>query len=201
MTLPANAILMEMQLPILTSSLSAAPSSTSSGASGTPITSGASRPSDSSNSNDPAGSGADTNKTSSNNSSSGMSTGAKAGIGAGVGLAALIALVVLGLFLFRRKRRQQQSTPTSPTDSTAPYAHGNTFDEQNSFGAARYAHAGSYEKSELSNTTFRHELPSEPAELPASNKDMPNHELPGHDVIESNTSKNDPITVSTKRFT
>ena len=51
-----------------------------------------------------------------------MSTGAKAGIGAGVGLVALIALVVLGLFLWRRKQNRKH-IPYSQDQKTYPQGY------------------------------------------------------------------------------
>ncbi|KAG4432098.1 hypothetical protein IFR05_012427 [Cadophora sp. M221] len=54
---------------------------------------------------------------SSSSSSSGLSTGAKAGIGAGVGVAALVALLILGFFLMKRRKR----TKAAAQKSTPPY--------------------------------------------------------------------------------
>ncbi|KAL2070083.1 hypothetical protein VTL71DRAFT_14763 [Oculimacula yallundae] len=47
---------------------------------------------------------------SSPSSPSGLSTGARAGIGAGVGVGLLIALVILGFFLVKRRKRAQNPT-------------------------------------------------------------------------------------------
>lgn len=76
-------------------------------------------------------------------SSGGLSTGAKAGIGAGVGGVALIALIVLALFLWRRRKQRQ-----------IPYGK-----EQNHYGQEKHA-------SELGGGQ-RHELGDESrAEMP-----------------------------------
>jgi LPXTG-motif cell wall-anchored protein len=79
-------------------------------------------PSSSSGSSDPSNTTTTTTTSSSGSSSSpsssGLSTGAKAGIGAGIGGAVLIALVLLGLFLFRR--RKQRST-TMHDKAVEPY--------------------------------------------------------------------------------
>ncbi|KAK0115561.1 hypothetical protein ONS95_000163 [Cadophora gregata] len=53
-------------------------------------------------------------------SSSGLSTGAKAGIGAGVGVAALAALLILGFFLLKRRKRAAQSSMQEPTPPYEP---------------------------------------------------------------------------------
>ncbi|KAF2996081.1 hypothetical protein E8E13_004476 [Curvularia kusanoi] len=52
----------------------------------------------------------------STNPSTGLSTPAKAGLGAALGIAALIALVVLGLFLRRRHRAQKRIETTMTKD-------------------------------------------------------------------------------------
>ncbi|KAG9189322.1 hypothetical protein G6011_06190 [Alternaria panax] len=60
----------------------------------------------------PSGTASATSSANANaNTSSGLPTAAKAGIGAGVGGAALIALIVLGLFLLRKRKRGQYTTP------------------------------------------------------------------------------------------
>ncbi|KAJ4298222.1 hypothetical protein N0V90_006121 [Kalmusia sp. IMI 367209] len=145
------------------------PSSTqSSTQSGSPTTSGASNPSGTPGTPQPSSS-----ETSA--SSGGLSTGAKAGIGAAVGGVALIALVVLGLFLFRRRKRRVAST----TESTTPYAQAYS-DEVGEGTATKYGHVGVAEKAELSGNSNRHELPSvnpKPAELPGG--EAPRQELPG----------------------
>jgi LPXTG-motif cell wall-anchored protein len=94
-------------------------------------------PSSSSSSSDPSNTTTSSSSSgSSSSSSSGLSTGAKAGIGAGIGGAILIALVVLGLFLFRRRKQRSTAmhdkavepykpvatTPDTTTTGTTAYA-------------------------------------------------------------------------------
>jgi hypothetical protein len=106
-------------------------------------------------------------------SSSGLSSGAKAGIGAGVGLAALIALVLLGLFFFRR--RKQRAAPSA--DEPNPYAK-EYFDASAPGTATKYGHVGVSEKVELDSNAQRAELPSPPpAELFGG--EVPRQELSG----------------------
>lgn len=103
-----------------------------------------------------------------------MSTGAKAGIGAGVAAVALIALVVLGLFLLRRRKRR--AAPSSELEN--PYA--GQYSDDTGHNATKYGHVGVNEKPELDSNSNRAELPmyqAPPAEL--SGGDVPRSELAG----------------------
>jgi predicted lipid-binding transport protein (Tim44 family) len=106
-------------------------------------------------------------ETSRNPSSSGLSTGAKAGIGAGVGLAALIALVVLGLFLFRRRKRQQTPAYRAANADEQVYAERYAYkqDPDAYIGGSSELPAGG------DTTSVKHEMPAAveaPSELPAT---------------------------------
>lgn len=95
-------------------------------------------------------------KPSSDQPRSGLSSGAKAGIGAGIGGAVLIAVIVLGLFLWRkRKQRAQYVQP------------------------GELGHDALTTKYEMyHDTAAKHELPSTVAvEVPHNEKPA---ELPGH---------------------
>ncbi|KAJ4294112.1 hypothetical protein N0V90_007802 [Kalmusia sp. IMI 367209] len=108
------------------------------------------------------------NSPASGQSSGGLSTGAKAGIGAGVGIVALIALVVLGLFLWRRRRRNQQSQGHTIIEGDKYNAESSSAPayEMPQLGAVKYEAYGT-PQAELHNE-------SQPAELPG--------EIPGHNV-------------------
>lgn len=98
--------------------------------------------------------------------SSGLSTGAKAGIGAGIGVAALIALVVLGLFLLWKRKQKQQYT-RSPEKLPDNMTH---------------VQASPFTKYELNHDdAIKHELPHNDAvsEVPVNERPA---ELPGHAV-------------------
>ncbi|KAF2686252.1 hypothetical protein K458DRAFT_441817 [Lentithecium fluviatile CBS 122367] len=86
----------------------------------------------------PSSSGPADSSSSSNSNSGGLSTGAKAAIGASIGGIALIALIVLGLFLLRRRRR----SPTPPVEkSVEADSHGTANaakHELNHDGAVKY---------------------------------------------------------------
>lgn len=109
--------------------------------------------------------GSSSNKSS---SSSGLSTGAKAAIGASIGGVAVIALVVLGLFLVRRRKRRQveSSTPTEPMyEAMNDQAH-------------PPPPLTKYEMHQ--DSTAQHELPTHsPVEAPINERPA---ELPGHAV-------------------
>ncbi|KAF2107396.1 hypothetical protein BDV96DRAFT_589176 [Lophiotrema nucula] len=60
----------------------------------------------------------------SSHTSSGLSTGAKAGIGAGVGGAALLALVFLGFFLYRRRKNKQIQTAAGVSAAASGVGYG-----------------------------------------------------------------------------
>jgi hypothetical protein len=70
--------------------------------------------------NAPADPSKSTSPSSTPSSNSGLSTPAKAGIGAALGIAALIALVVLGLFLRNRRTRKQTAT-VAEANAYEPY--------------------------------------------------------------------------------
>jgi uncharacterized protein HemX len=55
-----------------------------------------------------------------NRGGSGLSSGAKAGIGIGVALVAVAALIV-GVLLFRRKRRSAATNVATPAEQSEPY--------------------------------------------------------------------------------
>ena len=100
------------------------------------------------------------------NTSSGLSTGAKAGIGVGVGGAALIALIVLGLFLWRKRKRGQYTSPPQelPHESMA------------------HAQSPPLNKYELNHdTTTTYEMPYNNVVSEAPMNERP-AELPGHTV-------------------
>ncbi|CAO2651592.1 Nn.00g041620.m01.CDS01 [Neocucurbitaria sp. VM-36] len=99
-------------------------------------------------------------------SSSGLSRGAQAAIGASIGGVALIALIVLGLFLWRRRKQRQMHSYPPHELNDQPLGHENTpmtKYEMNHDGAAR------------------HEVPySAVHEAPRNERPV---ELPGH-VVE-----------------
>ncbi|CAN9324655.1 unnamed protein product [Alternaria alternata] len=100
------------------------------------------------------------------NTSSGLSTGAKAGIGVGVGGAALIALIVLGLFLWRKRKRGQYTSPPQelPHESMA------------------HVQSPPLNKYELNHdTTTTYEMPYNNVVSEAPMNERP-AELPGHTV-------------------
>jgi LPXTG-motif cell wall-anchored protein len=79
-------------------------------------------PSSSSSSSDPSNTATTSSSSGSSSSSSGLSTGAKAGIGAGIGGAVLIALVILGLFLFRRRKQRSTAMHDKAVEPYKPVA-------------------------------------------------------------------------------
>jgi hypothetical protein len=102
-----------------------------------------------------------------NNSSSGLSTGAKAGIGAGVGLVALIALVVVGLLL-RKKRQRRQPYTNPPQDIPNDMAYAQPQDQAPPLEKYELAHDAHNTKYEMPYNNMVSEVPmnERPAELP-----------------------------------
>ncbi|KAF2448119.1 hypothetical protein P171DRAFT_428241 [Karstenula rhodostoma CBS 690.94] len=113
-------------------------------------------------------------------SSGGLSTGAKAGIGAGIGAAALIALVMLGLFFFRRRKQRV----ASPADEPNPYISAQGYSSEGGEGiATKYGHVGVNEKAELDSNAQRAELPiSQPPAAELFGGEVPRQELAGGDA-------------------
>ncbi|KAH7067810.1 hypothetical protein FB567DRAFT_256283 [Paraphoma chrysanthemicola] len=98
--------------------------------------------------------------------SSGLSTGAKAAIGAVVGGVVLIALVILGLYLRKKRKHRAQYTKAYelPQGSSDQHLTPVTKYEMNHDGAAKYEMP----------TTYVVEVPNSerPAELPGCGRDM-----------------------------
>ncbi|ORY11899.1 hypothetical protein BCR34DRAFT_601019 [Clohesyomyces aquaticus] len=104
-------------------------------------------------------------------SSGGLSTGAKAGIGAGVGIAALIALVVIGLVFWRRRKRNAPYKGHTELES-------NDISKQNAYppDPIKYEMNSAATHEMQGNDGAQHELPTSniptqhqaPSELPGS---------------------------------
>ncbi|KAG4414319.1 hypothetical protein IFR04_012565 [Cadophora malorum] len=114
----------------------------------------------------PSGSITNSPAPSSNSSSPGLSTGAKAGIGAGVGVAAFVALLILGFFLLKRRKRTARPSgqePTPPYEAVSQHPYETEGKQLNDGGPGELDAPVAHPAELTSDNTQR------PAELPAWN--------------------------------